>query len=520
MKYLRSLQLCVLWVVLTVPNSAMAYIPLHMNTLQEERQPETDGFLGPDVAICAGDTLRIEAPLGISYLWSTGQTTRFIDVMPVVSTDYWVRMINLQGLEQRDTLAVTVHPKPTVAIQPAISTLLPGEAVLLTASGASAYTWSDGSTGPQFFAAPALPENLYTVTGSNIHGCSASAQATVFVNYTTQAAFANTNTCIGDTTFFTSKILTNDTIQLIEWDLDHDLMFDDGIGEQVFYHFQEAGEWLVGLRVTTKYAPQPHVVYQPVVVGDVPVVEIDFLSSCIATPIQFEGHAFAAFGSIESWNWDFDNGQTASTQNPIATFGQAGQYNIQLEVTTTAACKAVATKTFTTSARPALSISFGDGTPIEQLPLVLFKNDTITLKANGIFDSVIWNRQVKNVLFKVTRAGTYSAVSYRDGCSSNSLSIGVTQSEFPYDPSLKIPNFLTPNGDGYNDVWELPMLNSLRPAKVTIYSRAGLQVMQSTDYQNDWKGQYNNNPLPEGSYFYVVEGSGGEVFKGTITLLR
>lgn len=64
------------------------------------------------------------------------------------------------------------------------------------------------------------------------------------------------------------------------------------------------------------------------------------------------------------------------------------------------------------------------------------------------------------------------------------------------------------------------MLNSLRPAKVTIYSRAGLQVMQSTDYQNDWKGQYNNNPLPEGSYFYVVEGSGGEVFKGTITLLR
>lgn len=188
------------------------------------------------------------------------------------------------------------------------------------------------------------------------------------------------------------------------------------------------------MRVTTKYAPQPHVVYQPVVVGDVPVVEIDFLSSCIATPIQFEGHAFAAFGSIESWNWDFDNGQTASTQNPIATFGQAGQYNIQLEVTTTSACTATATRAFTTSARPALSISFGDGTPIEQLPLVLFKNDTITLKANGIFDSVIWNRQVKNVLFKVTRAGTYSAVSYRDGCSSNSLSIGVTQSEFPYDP--------------------------------------------------------------------------------------
>ena len=64
------------------------------------------------------------------------------------------------------------------------------------------------------------------------------------------------------------------------------------------------------------------------------------------------------------------------------------------------------------------------------------------------------------------------------------------------------------------------MLNALRPAKVRIYTRSGLTVLDTGDYQNDWKGQYNNNPLPEGSYFYIIEGVGGEVFKGTITLMR
>jgi gliding motility-associated-like protein len=189
-------------------------------------------------------------------------------------------------------------------------------------------------------------------------------------------------------------------------------------------------------------------------------------------------------------------------------------------VITTAGCEADFSGNFAASPRPALTVSYADGSLISQLPLTMYKNDTIRLRANGVYDSVIWNQAIKSVLLNVVRAGNYTAVSYRDGCVSQPVSIGVIMNEFPYDPNLKVQNILTPNGDGYNDVWEISMLNAIRPARVAIYTRSGLNVLETNDYQNDWKGQYQNNPLPEGSYFYIIEGAGGEVFKGAITLIR
>ncbi len=520
MKYLYSPWAVAFAMLLVFLSPTYAATDMEMNALASSPSAAADGFLGPDVQICRGDTLRIEAPLGISYLWSTGQTTQFITVTPLVSTEYWVRMINLQGTEQRDTLMVTVRPKPAVVINPAFTELLPGESVLLTAAGANSYVWNDGSTGHQFFAGPYLPQNTYTVTGSSVYGCTATAQAIVNVKYTTDPSFTSTKTCIGDSTFFEAKFVTNDTIQSIAWDLDGDLMFDDATGNLTAHLFESPGEWLVGIKVITKYQSLPHTIYLPVLVGDIPVLQITYTNPCIAANTTFSGNAMLSFGAVESWKWNFGNGQQSTQQNPVVSFDDNGQYTVSLETTTTAGCNAVLAKSVNVLPRPSLTISFADGSPIEQLPLTMFKNDTISLKANGIFDSVIWNQTIKRTLFDVVRPGNYRAVSYRNGCSSHTVTVGVVLSEFPYDPALKIPNILTPNGDGYNDTWEIPMLNSLRPAKVSIYSRAGLPVLQTTDYQNDWKGQYNNNPLPEGSYFYIVEGADGEIFKGTITLLR
>ncbi len=71
-------------------------------------------------------------------------------------------------------------------------------------------------------------------------------------------------------------------------------------------------------------------------------------------------------------------------------------------------------------------------------------------------------------------------------------------------------NLITPNGDGFNDLWLID-LATLRPAKVAVYSRAGRQVYSSSDYNNDWGGTYNGNHLPEGTYYYLIEGGNGEV---------
>ncbi len=483
-------------------------------------KPLADGFLGPDRMACAGDTIHLEAPLALSYLWSTGATSRSIQIIASASNEYWARITTFQGTTERDTVKITVHPRPSVMVQPEIATLLPGEAVLLIASGAQSYLWSDGHTGSNNFVSPTMPRTIYTVTGTNAFGCSSQAQSVIFVSYTTTPSFTYTKTCIGDSTFFEAKVISNDPIEKIEWDLDGDLEYDDATGIHAAHRFAQPGEWLVGIKVTTLYSEDPYSVYLPVKVGDIPQPDFSVSNGCIDQEVSFEGKAIMAVGEIESWSWNFGNGNTSNEQNPKTTYNQSKSYPVTLNVGSTTGCVARKTKTVVIAPRPSLQITFDDGSPIEKLPLTLYKNETIRLKAGGTFDYVIWNGTVRNEFFNITVQGTYSAVAYYRGCTSLPVKLGVVKSEFPYDPSLVISNILTPNGDGYNDTWIVPMLNSLKPVKVTIYSRSGLQVFHSDDYKNDWKGEYNNNPLPEGSYFYIVEGAGGEIFKGSITLLR
>jgi gliding motility-associated-like protein len=66
-------------------------------------------------------------------------------------------------------------------------------------------------------------------------------------------------------------------------------------------------------------------------------------------------------------------------------------------------------------------------------------------------------------------------------------------------PAL-IPNIITPNGDGRNDTWVLQGLNPTEWA-LTIYSRWGLLVYQTTAYDNEWQAL----GLPTGVYYYRLQ---------------
>jgi len=59
---------------------------------------------------------------------------------------------------------------------------------------------------------------------------------------------------------------------------------------------------------------------------------------------------------------------------------------------------------------------------------------------------------------------------------------------------IKIPNTLTPNGDGYNDVF-------MRGAHVKIYNRNGILLFEG---QDGWDGKYHGNPVSQDTYFYVL----------------
>lgn len=475
------------------------------------------GFLGPDRSLCFNDSTVIEAPLAFSYLWSTGQTTRFIVAKPATTTDYWVSITNFQGQTQRDTIRVNVLPLPNVVINPSVTNLLPGEAVLLTASGAQSYSWLNGPNTATFFVRPHLPQNSYRVQGIGTNGCTASASAIVNVLYTTIPSFEYTKTCIGDTTRFMAKIQTNDTVVSVLWDLDGDLQFEDGTGPAAKFLFSSPGERLVGIRVNTKHSSTPHSVYLPVVVGDFPVVRFVNKQPCSGSPTRFTDQTSMMVGLPDKWDWTIGQSKY-SIQHPDHTFGQPGQVQVKLKVTTSVGCTDSLTKMINVLNPPSFNIQLQDGKPF-QSPYTKYRFDTVRLRVSGTLDSAIWNNQVKNLNYATTLPGNYNVRGFRLGCQTQQNFV-ILQSNFDFDPGFKVQNILTPNGDGYNDFWKIDILNSIRPASVTIYTRSGLKVFESSNYNNDWGGTHNGNPLPEGSYFYVIEGPRGETFKGTITLLR
>jgi len=84
------------------------------------------------------------------------------------------------------TESVTVEATPVVVVNPVTPSICAGQSVVLTAGGATNYSWSPGTglnttSGPIVTASPSAT-TTYTVTGTTPAGCPASATTTVTVN--------------------------------------------------------------------------------------------------------------------------------------------------------------------------------------------------------------------------------------------------------------------------------------------------------------------------------------------------
>jgi gliding motility-associated-like protein len=80
-------------------------------------------------------------------------------------------------------------------------------------------------------------------------------------------------------------------------------------------------------------------------------------------------------------------------------------------------------------------------------------------------------------------------------------------------------NILTPNGDGENDIWIIENINSYPDNEVVIFDFIGTILLTTKNYKNDWDGQFNNQPLPVGTYYYIIR-IGNSRKKGFITIVR
>jgi gliding motility-associated-like protein len=120
--------------------------------------------------------------------------------------------------------------------------------------------------------------------------------------------------------------------------------------------------------------------------------------------------------------------------------------------------------------------------------------------------------QVSNVFTDIAPGIHTVYVKDLDGCPTTSQEFSI----------LGIPKFFTPNGDGFNDRWNLLGANSKYHSGITafIYDRYGKLIKEIGSGGAGWDGTYNGAPLPSDDYWYVVRLESGQTLKGHFSLKR
>lgn len=89
--------------------------------------------------------------------------------------------------------------------------------------------------------------------------------------------------------------------------------------------------------------------------------------------------------------------------------------------------------------------------------------------------------------------------------------------------SYVIPNVITPNGDGYNDLWIIPSTYAYqKDITVNIFLQSGTRIYSTSDYQNNWpeSSSIQSSGSQPPIYYYSIT-KGKEILKqGTITLIK
>ncbi|MBN4051575.1 PKD domain-containing protein [bacterium AH-315-M05] len=203
----------------------------------------------------------------------------------------------------------------------------------------------DWDFGDGTFSTDTNPSHVYITPGpyavqlivTDYLGCQDTAIKSIVVSPQPMANYAAANVCLNQATVFAdASTIANGTIIAWQWD------FGDGTGtstaQNPTYTYSIPDTFTVTLTVTSDSGCTTVVGY-PVEVFPLPVAGFTTANVCLYDDAVFTDASTISSGIINSWQWDFGDGNTSNTQNPANLYNMDGPYAVSLIVTSDNSCQ-------------------------------------------------------------------------------------------------------------------------------------------------------------------------------------
>lgn len=325
------------------------------------------------------------------------------------------------------------------------------------------------------------------------------------------------NHCSNDTLYFKDKSTAGTKIVQWAWS------FNDGTTDGTINpvkKYTTYGDYNVSLHIATAPGCFADTV-MPVSLSPKPIAGFSITAPllCANQDISFtDASAVVQPGTLAKWQWDFGNGSTAATQNPIEQYTTPRDFTVTLITGTDHNCADTLIKAVTIYTTPTITIQpdfyifngsglqlnpgyTGTGLKYSWLP--------VSFLDNPISASPFANPD-KDVKYTVSATGDGNCLVSAD------VTVHILRVIAP-------PNAFSPNGDGINDKWVIENIAGYLNCTVRVFNRYGQLIFNAEKgYPTPWDGSVNGKRLPVGTYYYIINSGSPQVkapIIGSLTIL-
>jgi gliding motility-associated-like protein len=247
---------------------------------------------------------------------------------------------------------------------------------------------------------------------------------------------------------------------------------------------------------------------QSVTVNPIPTPAFSSLitSGCVPLCVQFNETPSTSCSSV---TYDFGDGTTGSSFDPLHCFNTAGQFSVTITCTDGNNCTGTTTVSnyITAYEVPVANFTMNPNSFAEPGQAVTF-TDVSTGGGSSFWnfgdpgsgvDSIDSGSPASHIF---AEEGYYciTLVANNNGCVDTAKNCIVVIG----DATLFIPNVFTPNGDNDNDVWYITT-TGVKELTCEIYDRWGLKIATFDGTTSGWDGKTKSGALSaDGTYYYVV----------------